>query len=161
MRYQNVYDADDIVKDGEVVRVPNYMMDAAPGRVDNRSAAVKARDDAHRLMCDRMTRPKDFDPITGKRLDDGIADDLSEEDLVALAKRLGPVMGVGVPDNYLAGVSNKPGLSSSRPATEAAPPSRGDSRRPHAKQARDHATGNALRDRAYAEYLARLTGGRR
>ena len=78
---ENIYDDDGngpydprypgrrVVADKGSVRVPLMMMDsAAPGRADNRSAAVKARDDAHRLMCDRMTRPKDFDPITGKRL---------------------------------------------------------------------------------------------
>jgi hypothetical protein len=148
----------EMIPDGGRVHVPLYMMDGAPGRIDTRSEAVRLRDEAHALMVDRMRNPKSYD-MNGRRLDDGIADDLSEQDLYALARRLGPVMGVGVPDNYLAGRVD-PTLSQSRPATETAPPSRGDSRRPHYKQARDAAAGIQARDAAWAGMVSRMTGGR-
>ena len=63
---------------------------------------MKARDDAHRLMCDRMTRPKDFHPITGKRLVNDALDvgSLTDDEIFQLAKRLAGPMCVGVPENW-------------------------------------------------------------
>lgn len=61
--YKNIYDADDIIKDGEKVFVPNYLMDSAPG---GKSEAVRLRDEAHALYVDRLTHPKSYDPITGR-----------------------------------------------------------------------------------------------
>ena len=164
---ENVYDAEYIAKrkremipDGGFVRVPLTLMDSAPG---GKSAAVLARDEAHRLMCDRMTRPKDFNPITGKRLvnDELDVSSLTEAEVFALAQRLaGPLQVAPPPDNYLVGSTDHI-LSRSRPAVEAPPPPHGDNRRPHAKQARDRAAGIQARDAAWAGMVARMTKGRR
>jgi hypothetical protein len=152
-----------LVPDGGKVFVNVKCMDGASGRyslTDSRSEAVRLRDEAHALMVDRMTHPKNYDRLTGKRLDDGLAEDLSPEDAYALAKRLAPMLGLAVPTDYLAGRVD-PTLSQSRPSTPSAPPSRGDSRRPHYKESRDRAAGLAARDAAWAGMVARMTGGRR
>ena len=168
---ENVYDAEyiarrkrEMVPDGHSVRVPVLLMDSAQRDAYSRtgkSEAVLARDEAHAVMVNRMVHPKSYDLHGRKIVNDGAVDDLSEAELFLLAQRLSGPLGIAPPaDSYLQGRVD-PVLSRSRPATEAAPPNHGDNRRPHAKQARDHATGVALRDQAYAEYLARLTGGRR
>jgi hypothetical protein len=155
-----------MVPDGHSVRVPITLMDSAQREVSGRYSlkesgtdAVRLRDEAHALMVDRMCNPKNYDRITGKRLvSDGVVDDLSEQEIYQLAQRLsGPLQVAPPPDNYLAGRSD-PILSRSRPATEAAPPSHGDNRRP--KQARDRAAGIAARDAAWAGMVSRMTGGR-
>jgi hypothetical protein len=101
----------EMVPDGGSVRVPVHLMDSAQREVsgrhslkDSRTDAVRLRDEAHALMVDRMCNPKNYDRITGKRLvSDGVVDDLSEQEIYQLAQRLSGPMGIGVPDNYLAG----------------------------------------------------------
>ena len=140
------------------------MMDAAQRDAYSRtgkSEAVLARDEAYAVMVNRMTHPKSYDMHGRKVMNDGAVDDLSEEELFLLAQRLSGPLGIAPPaDSYLQGRVS-PALSQSRPATEADPPSRGDSRRPHYKQARDAEAGIQARDAAWAGMVQRMTGGRR
>jgi hypothetical protein len=112
---ENVYDAKHIAKkkremvpDGFSVRVPVTLMDSAQREVagryslkDSRSEAVKLRDKAYAEMVDRMRNPKNYDPLDGRRLvNDGVVDDLSDDEIFQLAKRLSGPMCVAVPENW-------------------------------------------------------------
>jgi hypothetical protein len=83
-------------------------------------------------------------------VNDGVVDDLSAEDVYELARRLAPVLAIGMPE-FAAGHPQE--------ADEAqggtAGPSR-DNRRPHYKPVRDRAQAIKLRDQAYAEMVDRM-----
>ena len=101
-------------------------------------------------MVDRMRNPENFDPLTGQRLvNDGVVDDLSDDEVHALAKRLGPVMGVGVPENW----TGSPDEASEDNGLERQDR---DNRRPHYKPVRDRAEAVKLRDESYALMVDRM-----
>ena len=148
--YDRRYPGRKVAADKGIVRVPLYMMDSAPGRADTRSEAVKLRDESYALMVDRLKNPRNYDPIDGRRLvNDGIVEGLTDDEVHALAKRLGPVMGVGVPENW---------TGSPKEADEDNGLERQDrdNRRPHFKPFRDRAEAIKLRDKAYAEMVDRM-----
>ena len=163
---ENIYDDEykarirsQMVPDGHSVRVPVMLMDSAQREVagrhsltDSRSEGVRLRDESYALMVDRMKNPRNYDPLTGRRLvNDGVVDDLSDDEIFQLAKRLSGPMCVAMPENW---------NGSSHEADEAqggtAGPSR-DNRRPHyQKPVRDRAEAIKLRDQAYAEMVDRM-----
>lgn len=163
---ENIYDDEykarirsQMVPDGHSVRVPVMLMDSAQREVagrhsltDSRSEGVRLRDESYALMVDRMKNPRNYDPLTGRRLvNDGVVDDLSDDEIFQLAKRLSGPMCVAVPENW---------NGSSREADEdqggTAAPGR-DNRHPHYKKpVRDREAAIKLRDQAYALMVDRM-----
>ena len=153
--YDRRYPGQRVVADRGSVRVPLMLMDAASGR-DTRSEAVRLRDKAHALMVDRLRNPKNYDPLNGRRLvNDGVVDDLSDDEIFQLAKRLSGPMCVAVPENW---------NGSSHEADEAqggtAGPSRDNRRAHYQKPVRDRAEAVKLRDESYALMLDRMKNPR-
>jgi hypothetical protein len=154
--YDRRYPGRRIVADKGVVRVPLMLMDAVPGRADTRSHAVKLRDESYALMLDRMKNPKNYDALTGRRLvNDGVVDDLSNDEIFQLAKRLSGPMCVAVPENW-----NGSSSEANEDRGETAGTSR-DNRRPHYKPVRDRAEATKLRDESYALMVDRMRNPKR
>jgi hypothetical protein len=154
----------EMVKDGEVVRVPFYLMDGVQREVadrryalkDGRSDGVRLRDESYALMVDRMRNPKSYDQNGRRIVSDGIVDDLSEEEIFRLAQRLSGPMAVAVPTNYLAAHSHEANEEATARENSVAGPSR-DNRRPHyPKPIRDRAVALRLRDESYALMVDRM-----
>jgi hypothetical protein len=163
-----VYDADyharmrrEMIPDGGSVHVPFYLMDSAQreaaGRhslTDARRAdGIRLRDEAHALMVDRMRNPKNYD-LNGKRLvNDGVVDDLSDEEIYQLAKRLSGPLCLGVPTNYAYEANEE---APARENSRAAGPSRDNRRAHYPKPIRDRAEALRLRDESYALMVDRM-----
>ena len=101
-------------------------------------------------MVDRMTNPKAYDPLSGKRLvGDGVVDDLSDDEIFQLAKRLSGPMCVAVPENWS-------GSSHEAEEDRGAERQDRDNRRYYQKPVRDRAEAVKLRDESYALMLDRM-----
>jgi hypothetical protein len=144
--YDPRYPGRKVVADGGRVRVPLMLMDSASGR---KSEGVRLRDESHALMVDRMRNPKNFDPLSGRRIVDGVIDDLSAQDVYELAKRLAPVLAIGMP-------KFAPGHPDEADEDNGMERQDRDNRHPHYKPVRDQAMATKLRDEAYAEMVDRM-----
>ena len=75
--------------DKGVVRVPLYADGRRSRAAQTRALMRSPRDESYALMLDRMKNPKNYDALTGRRLvNDGVVDDLSDDEIFQLAKRL-------------------------------------------------------------------------
>ena len=147
--YDKRYPGQRVIADGKRLHVPLTLMDSASGG-DTRSEAIRLRDEAHALMVDRMRNPKAYDYLTGRRIvNDGVVDDLSDDEIFQLAKRLSGPMCVAVPENW-SGSSHEADEDNGMERQDR------DNRRPHYKPVRDQAMATKLRDEAYAEMVDRM-----
>jgi hypothetical protein len=135
----------EMIPDGGSVRVPLQLMDGMPREVVRGYSLADARrqaDEARAEMIDRMCNPKNYDQ-NGRRVVDGIADDLTDDELYTLAERLAPMLALGPPNRFVNGPP--------RTTTDARP------RRPEGVvKIRDRAEAIRLRDETHALMVDRM-----